>query len=176
MRIGCRSAQHGFTLIELMIVVAIIGLLSSVAISNFKRFQMKSKSSEAKVNLAAIRTAEEAYFSEYGVYVETLAEPATIPGLSSTGFDDSAMGYATLGWIPEGNVYFSYGVGITADGTGFSADAGADIDGDTVNQYWVYARTDTAGNRAIAKVGCDVSTVTLGSVNPCTPQSGQSVF
>jgi type IV pilus assembly protein PilA len=176
MRAGRRPDQGGFTLIELMIVVAIIGLLSSVAIPNYKRFQLKSKSSEAKVNLAAIRTAEEAYFSEYGTYVETDPEPASVPGTGKAYFDITATGYETLGWRPEGKVFFSYGVGVSPDATGFSADAGADIDGDKVNQYWVYARAAQDGTRAPTQVGCDVATVTLDGVVPCTAQSGQSVF
>ncbi len=64
-----RRARKGFTLIELMIVVAIIGILAAIAIPNFLRFQLKSKTSEGKVNLAAMRTAEESYLAEFGRYV-----------------------------------------------------------------------------------------------------------
>jgi prepilin-type N-terminal cleavage/methylation domain-containing protein len=68
-----RKGNKGFTLIELMIVVAIIGILAAIAIPNFLRFQLKSKTSEAKVNLAAIRTAEESYLAEFGNYVNAAA-------------------------------------------------------------------------------------------------------
>jgi|RhiMetdeSRZDD1v2_1073273.scaffolds.fasta_scaffold485632_2 type IV pilus assembly protein PilA len=56
--------EQGFTLIELMIVVAILGILAAIAIPNFNAYQMKSKQSEAKVGLGAIFTAAVAYQAE----------------------------------------------------------------------------------------------------------------
>ncbi len=61
-------SKKGFTLIELMIVVAIIGILAAIAIPNFLKFQAKSKQSEAKTNLKAIFTAETSYFGEFNEY------------------------------------------------------------------------------------------------------------
>ncbi|MDH4229486.1 MAG: prepilin-type N-terminal cleavage/methylation domain-containing protein, partial [Nitrospirota bacterium] len=49
--------QKGFTLIELMIVVAIIGILAAVAIPNFLQYQAKSKQSEARVLLSGLYTS-----------------------------------------------------------------------------------------------------------------------
>lgn len=63
-----RGNSKGFTLIELMIVVAIIGILAAIAIPNFLKYQCKARQSEAKSNLGAIRVNEEAYYAEYDTY------------------------------------------------------------------------------------------------------------
>jgi type IV pilus assembly protein PilA len=60
--------RRGFTLIELMIVVAIIGILAAIAIPNFIRFQARSKQSEAKANLKSLFTAERSYYQEKDAY------------------------------------------------------------------------------------------------------------
>ena len=56
--------EKGFTLIELMIVVAIIAVLAAIAILNFMSFVAKTKRSEAKYNLEAIHKAEISWFGE----------------------------------------------------------------------------------------------------------------
>ncbi len=61
-------AKKGFTLIELMIVVAIIGILAAIAIPNFLKYQAKSKQSEAKMNLGSLGTSAEAYHAEKDTY------------------------------------------------------------------------------------------------------------
>lgn len=63
-----KASQAGFTLVELMIVVAIIGILSAVAVPNFKRYQAKSKTSEAKIQLAAAYTAQQSFYGDFGIY------------------------------------------------------------------------------------------------------------
>src|SRR5881409_3165882 len=60
--------QKGFTLIELMIVVAIIGILAAIAIPNFMTYQAKSKQSEAKVGLGGIFTTATSFFAENNTY------------------------------------------------------------------------------------------------------------
>jgi type IV pilus assembly protein PilA len=61
-----------FTVIELVILVAIIGVLAAIAIPNFVKFQARSKQSEVKANLKSLFTAQRAYFQEKHKYVETI--------------------------------------------------------------------------------------------------------
>jgi type IV pilus assembly protein PilA len=63
-----KRIAKGFTLIELMIVVAIIGILAAIAIPNFVKFQCRSKQSEAKGNLKSMYVAQESYRAEFDSY------------------------------------------------------------------------------------------------------------
>lgn len=66
-----KTNKKGFTLIELMIVVAIIGILAAIAIPNFLNYQCKAKQSEAKQSLGTIAKNQEAYVSEFNTYADT---------------------------------------------------------------------------------------------------------
>lgn len=134
--------KRGFTLIELMIVVAIIAFLAIVSVPSFMKFLAKAKRAEAYMNLSSIYAAQKAYWAEHGKYSDTLS------------------GNGGIGWQPEGytgggkqeKFYYSYGFGsgsegrnyftgklqagasnlsmARADAQGFLAVAAADIDGD----------------------------------------------
>lgn len=67
MKVSIRDAK-GFSLVELMVVVAIIGILAAIAVPNFQRFTAKSKQSEAKSSLSALYSAERAFQAEWGSY------------------------------------------------------------------------------------------------------------
>src|SRR3989442_1782287 len=80
------KGDRGFTLIELMIVVAIIGILAAIAIPNFMTYQAKARQSEAKVNLGGVFTTATSYFAENNTY--------SVPN-------------ASLGYMPAGNIRYN---------------------------------------------------------------------
>jgi type IV pilus assembly protein PilA len=60
--------QKGFTLIELMIVIAIIGILAAIAIPQFASYRAKSYNSASISDIRNLRTDFEAYYAEWDVY------------------------------------------------------------------------------------------------------------
>ena len=177
-----QNRKGGFTLIELMIVVAIIGILAAIAIPNFLRFQLKAKSSEGKTNLAAIRTAEQSYFSEFGVYVSASESWAGPPDSQKHQFvalgtnnGTAVPGFTTLGWSPEGNVFFTYAVSSGTSADGFFASANANLDEDGTEQAWGYHKAGT-GTAVMTGHTCDLTGQPNDQVVPCGSQMGQSVF
>ena len=139
--------RKGFTLVELMIVVAIIGILAAIAIPNFLQFRLKAKTSEAKSNLGAIRSTEVAYFAEWNFYVAgiTMAnanpDPRTVAGTRATKIAwVTTSRFSILGFAPEGSVFYSYYLeptGSNFDASTFTAHAIGDLDdsGDTADFY-----------------------------------------
>lgn len=102
------SNQEGFTLVELMVVVAIIGILSAVAIPNFKKYQAKSKVSEAKLQLAAIYSAETSLQSDYDSFATCLQYAGYI---GPTAGNYYAVGFGATNANANGRVIDNGGAG-----------------------------------------------------------------
>ncbi len=112
-----QDGQEGFTLIELMIVVVIIGILAAIAIPNFQRYQLKTRSSEGPINLKTILTAEAAFANKFNGYGLAAPYPTTFDsaGLSTWVVADSG-GFSLIGYRAQGKVRFTYTVAPVTEG------------------------------------------------------------
>ncbi len=168
-----RSA--GFTTIELMIGVAIVGILAAIAVPTFKSYVYKGRVSEAVTILNEIKSRQEAYRSRFGNYAAVSGggewssatyTPATVPGVQAVTWPSSAQ-WESLGLSSPGTVRFRYATvagqpgtppptGSNLDQTSFwyAAQAEGDLDGDNDTFILeVYSDSRIMYNSAVGKGG-----------------------
>lgn len=108
-----KKDQKGFTLIELMIVIAIIGILAAIAIPQFSAYRERGFVASMQADANSIRVAEEAYFVDNNVYLATAA-PDT--GLASYGFKNFSAGNSAA-VVASGAIATGFKVTVSSDKT-----------------------------------------------------------
>lgn len=89
----CSSkCANGFTIVELLVTIAVIGILTQLSITSYQRNAGRSRQSEAKIALTSIYTLEKSFYSEYSAYIPS---------------------FTAIGYTPEGNSRY-YRVGQAA--------------------------------------------------------------
>jgi type IV pilus assembly protein PilA len=150
--------KKGFTLIELMIVVAIIGILAAIAIPNFLKYQAKSKQSEAKMNLGSMGTSAESYHAENDTYKATgTVTPNVPPSTTCTNpLGWGVTGTARYDYWYDGNQYYVHTSGLGgaasddmatfANQSGFKAGATGDVSNVAGGDEWTYTNLRVLDN------------------------------
>lgn len=104
-----KQAERGFTLLEILIVIVIIGVLAALAVPAYTTAVEKSRKQESYQNLGAVRQAQQRYWAAYGVYTTGAGAYTRLD------FDPTA--------VTPGNIaHFTYGLPAAA-GTGYSVTA-----------------------------------------------------
>lgn len=137
--------RNGFTTIELLIGVAIVGILAALAIPTFKGYVYRGRVNEAVRILAEIKTRQEAYRGRFGNYAAVSGSgdwsaatytPSTVPGENPVAWPSSA-GWEELGLSPPGPVRFRYAT--VAGMPGSTPPASSNLDNTT---FWYAAQAE----------------------------------
>lgn len=93
-------SMAGVTLIELMIVIVVLSILSSIAVSSYRRYMLRANRTEATTTLLRIQVAQEKYFLNNNAYATTMTQVKAAPpaglGIGLTASDKTQNGYYTL--------------------------------------------------------------------------------
>ncbi len=149
--------QRGFTLLEILIAVALIGVLAAIAVNSFGKQARKTRGAEANAMFAALRVAQEQYHLENGTYLstsaaETTTHPATPTRTAQSFLPLPATWTALKVKLPEESGYCGYVAIAGPGGDGSNLGARANAFGLTAapatDWYYLLAHCDLDGNGA----------------------------
>jgi len=158
-----KKKKQGFTLVELMIVVAIIGILSAIAIPNFQKYQAKARTSEAKIKLSAIYTAEQSFYSEWAGYTSCL-------NVAGYGVDSASTHFYTTGFS---NAATTQG-GVAVNGSPSCSEGTANIKCYAANASGTGTATSCAGMGATYNV--TTTTFVAGAISNLLSGAGTDTW
>lgn len=148
--------NKGFSLIELMVVVAIIGVLAAIGIPQYSKFQAKARQTEAKGALSALFTSEQSFMAEFNQYTVTLH---------------------TIGFGVSGNK-LRYVTGFTSATacTGYVTTGGAPAELTTVNDTWSDGTNVNIGVNAATFAFVPADRTLTGTTSSCVATAGSQAF
>ena len=141
-----RGRTHGFTLIELMVVVAVMAILATMAVSSYRNYVMRTNRTEGRMALLAIQVAEEKYFLQNNQYAQNMATVIAAPpaglGVVLTAAGVTASGNYTISFDGAKTSNTTYG--LVADATGHQTDDTTCLQF-TINEQGTRTPVDSSG-------------------------------
>ena len=125
-----KKKNSGFTLMELLIVIAILGILATIGLGSFRSSQMKGRDAQRKSDLTQVQKALEMNLNDYQSY------PASLPAGGSAWQD--AKGTLYMKEVPKDPKNFNYCYEVAPNGS----------------WYRLYAKLENSQDSGIAKTGC----------------------
>lgn len=141
------SSELGFTLIELMITVVVLGILAAIAYPSYTSYVAQARRSDATINLTQLAAQQEKFFTECGIYAANFgaARNCTAPG-TIAGSNTTPDGYYTIAITPGNTGALATSFTLTATPAG--AQATSDLTKCstlTINSAGVKTATGTEG-------------------------------